>query len=300
MSPEKPSPPSTSPGGAHPSKMLEVDIEVAGVKHRALLSSKDIGAGGFFLRTSQPAPLWKKVRLSLSRPDGGQIEISGEVVRSVGGDHAASGQPTGMAIAFDEVSRGRQKEFVALVQNLAASNPTTAANSPVPPKIPTKPFGAIRDTHSGVRTAPLNKSTPTVEPVASLTPPSAPATMQPSPPALQPKPATSQPTLSQPATAQDYQRPEEIKKFLDDYKKTHTGATYYDTLGIHLNASPQEIDNAHQQLCAVLITSDPSDSFPSELASEIATILNKVRKAYAILSKPDRKRAYDFIIDNKC
>ncbi len=276
----------------------------------------------------------KKVNLRLSGPGGGHIEISGEVVRSVGGDQAASGQPAGMAVAFDESSRGKQKDFITLVQSLTAGSTAPSApgeqKAPVPQRTSAQSFRSIPDTHSGIKSAPSFKATPPTDPAAKVTPPKSPAqpfrsipdthsgvksaptfkatpptdpaakvTPRPAhvPPAQPPAPA-AQPSPMQPTTVIDHQNPADLKKFLDDYKNKHTGTTYYDTLGITLKATSQEIENAYQQLSAILIITGPSDNLPRELASELASILNKVRKAHAILSKPDRKRAYDFIIDN--
>jgi hypothetical protein len=283
--------------------MLEVDVEVAGTKQRVLLSSREIGVGGFFLRTAQPAQLWKKVHLSLNRPGGGRLEMSGEVVRRVGGDQTASGQPPGMAVAFDESSRGKYKDFVALVQSLtlsstAPSAPPSEHQAPALQKSPAQSFRSIPDSRSGVRPTTPIQPTPAAQPAAT-TPPR-PAHAQPAQPAPPPQHnlPVAQPSPTQPTAATDHQEPSHLKKFLDDYKNKHTGTTYYDALGLTLKATPQEIEHAYQQLSATLKITEPIENLPSELATELAATLNKVRKAYAILSKPDRKRAYDFIIDN--
>ena len=103
---------------------INVDVEIAGEKQKVLLVSRDIGAGGMYLRTSSPAPLWKKVVVSFNLPSGELFEVSGEVVRSLTPEKASqSGFPAGMAIAFDDVSRPKRKELIALVLDLCTQRP---------------------------------------------------------------------------------------------------------------------------------------------------------------------------------
>ena len=112
----------TSRAGPRAEAALDVDVEVAGEKRKMRLVSKDIGSGGIFLRTEQPAALWKRVKLSLSLPDGSVFEVGGEVVRSVNPEKAkASRHPAGMAIAFDDVSRNKRNQLPPMMLDTSSS-----------------------------------------------------------------------------------------------------------------------------------------------------------------------------------
>ena len=42
----------------------------------------------------------------------------------------------------------------------------------------------------------------------------------------------------------------------------------------------------------------PAERVPQDLLGELTPVISKIKSAFAILSKPDRKNAYDFLIDN--
>jgi hypothetical protein len=122
-----------------------VEVEVSGERRRVQLVSRDISPGGIFLRTDSPAPVFKQVKLFMPQPDGQQLVLSGEVVRSLSPEQArAKGQPAGMAVAFDETSRAKSKQLLALVQILARRGDRTsvADQAPAPGPVP-KPEGSL-------------------------------------------------------------------------------------------------------------------------------------------------------------
>ncbi len=232
---------------------LEVEVEISGDRQKVLLISKDIGAGGVFLRTKDPCELWKKVRLSLKSPAGDSIEVTGEVVRRVTVEQAREkGHPPGIAVAFDEVSRAKRKELISLVLELLDTMDEIVDSKEPPQKQP-----AMYD---------KKKSSPTA--------------------------GSDDHTNS---TKHDYQS---LKKSLDEYKKKLAGNTYYHILGLGPDATQDQIKTAYRQLMIRFKPPAPLEHLPKELLRDLSKILGKIRKAFSILSKPDRKRAYDFLIDN--
>jgi hypothetical protein len=305
---------------------LDVEVEVAGKRRRVRLVSQDIGAGGIFLRTDEPADLWSKVRLMLSLPDGGTFEVSGEVVRSVPKDQArAKNHPPGMAVAFDEVSRGKRKELVALVLDLCArrldkeekkaKQAPPVAKQPEPPKPPEpmtqedqstddllSELDELIDSVEGeieVETKDKDQGETEVKvtgkeeiliegvEVIDLESPSEEPAQEEAQPETRPAPA-----------AEKQSSFEGLQATLSEYKSGIRGDTYYDILGIDMKASAGDIEAAYQELLNRLKPPGPPDSLPGELLRDLSAALGKIRKAFAILSKPDRKRAYDFLIDN--
>ena len=75
------------------------------------------------------------------------------------------------------------------------------------------------------------------------------------------------------------------------------GDTHYHTLGLDLDATPEQIETAYQEL-KERFQPAVSQPWPEDLRHQLEQVIKKIRKAYAILSKPDRKRAYDFLLDN--
>jgi len=291
---------------------LDVDVEVAGETRKVRLVSQDIGVGGVFLRTENPAPLWKRVKLSLTTPAGDSLEVSGEVVRSVTPDKArARRSPSGMAVAFDEVSRARRKQLVALVLDLCAERPdkqatapsgpaTGAADVPKPPDTAEKDeaddildeidglLGSMEDDLELEGDASEQSRLDTGEPEIEA----APVEVE----VVQEQPVAVE-TAQQPAPPQD--GVQALREFLEAHRRNLRGDTYYHLLGIDARANAEAIENAYKNLLQRLKPPGPPDSLPADLLRELSTLLGKIRKAYAILSKPDRKRAYDFLIDNE-
>jgi hypothetical protein len=294
---------------------------VAGQKRRVILLSKDIGPGGMFLRTDNPAPVFKKVKLAFDLPTGGRFEVSGEVVRSIMPDKAkAAGQPPGMAVAFDEVSKRKQKELVTLVLELSVR-----PAAPEPASVTKLPRLEVRGPPEPARPKIVDPK-PAAPAVPAAPPPAAPKRPEPvEAPVAKPgkpkssidrssaeklldeidgllgavkKPEKSAPVappkpVNAPATKEG-----ELQAKLDDYRNRTKGDTYYDTLGVDLTASGPEIEAAYQKLVGRFTLPASADSLPGSLMEELTSVLGKIQKAYAILSKPDRKRAYDFLIDN--
>jgi Tfp pilus assembly protein PilZ len=312
---------------------LDVEVEVAGERHRVRLVSQDIGAGGIFLRTDKPAALWTKVKLVLTLPAGGTFEVGGEVVRSVPKDKARSkSQPAGMAVAFDEVSRRKRKELVALVLDLCARRPEkvekkeVAPATPAPPKKTAvlEPEKANQDRSTDELLEELDELLDSVEgeieteteaeskdktageegeeeeeeeeeeiviedvEVIDLESPAEETAGEETEPKIEPAPA-----------AGNKGSVEDLQAILSEYKSALKGDTYYDILGIDMKASTTDIEAAYQQLLGRLKPPGSPDSLPGDLLRELSSVLGKIRKAFAILSKPDRKRAYDFLIDNE-
>ena len=321
---------------------LDVEVEVAGERRKVRLVSKDIGAGGIFLRTDQPADLWTKVKLVLSLPAGGTFEVGGEVVRSVPKKKpGAKGHPAGMAVAFDEVSRGKRKELIALVLDLCARRPDKAekkkpAAPPAkqPPRKPEAPAAkqpteedstdALLDelddlldsveseieieTEEGLEEVEVAveeadedeeiviEDVEDVEVIDLESPAEEPEPVPPTKPPARPK---AKPAAKPAAPAQPEGSVEDLRAALAGYKSGLKGDTYYDILGIGMKSSTADIEAAYQKLLGRLKPPGSPDSLPGELLRELSAVLGKVRKAFAILSKPDRKRAYDFLIDNE-
>jgi len=303
---------------------INVDVEIAGEKHKVLLVSRDIGAGGMYLRTSSPAPLWKKVVVSFNLPSGELFEVSGEVVRSLTPEKASqSGFPAGMAIAFDEVSRPKRKELIALVLDLCAQRPkkptepkaavveaidqedqpdadTSKAEVETPAEqknedalldeidslldsvdseIENQPEDNIEDLESGIELElPSDDDEEAEETEAEL--------------------EFEVEIIDEPIVESDEDLEASLRASLVDYRQSLGGDTYYDLLGVGLQASSNEIENAYRELLSQFKPPAPPDSFAPDLLQQLSSVLGKIRKAFAILSKPDRKRAYDFLIDN--
>jgi hypothetical protein len=328
---------------------LDVEVEVAGKRRKVRLVSRDIGTGGIFLRTDEPAELWSKVKLVLSLPAGGTFEVGGEVVRSVPKKKAgAKGHPAGMAVAFDEVSRRKRKELVALVLDLCAQRPAkedkpekaapTATKAPKKPEAPADKPAAKADATDALldeldelidsveneievedegkpesldeddeREASAEIIIEDVEVIDLEEPEEEPAAKPPTKPPA--RPGVSQQSSKSEGKPEPAEKPgqaaspegsaEDLRAALAEYKSNLKGDTYYDILEIDMKSSAKEIESAYQKLLGRLKPPGSPDSLPADLLRELSSVLGKVRKAFAILSKPDRKRAYDFLIDNE-
>lgn len=288
---------------------LEVDVEVAGETRRVLLISRDIGAGGMFLRTTQPAKLWSKVKLSIRVPEGDALTVSGEVVRSVSVEQArAKKHPPGMAVAFDEGSRARRKKLVALVLELCSAE-DDAAESSTAKRPPAGDTAAAAAPSEPDRKPAADEAEASVS-VRPAAPEQAPVVGSEQDPdehfssrtddllgeldslldedgdeARQPAPAAADPL-------------QKLRSFIAGYKQRLAGDTHYHVLGVGLDADAGQIEAAYAELLAALQPPGRPEELPDDLARELSAVLGKVRKAFAILGKPDRKRAYDFLIDN--
>ncbi len=323
---------------------LPVEVDVSGQKRQLNLISKDIGGGGIFLRTSQPAPLWSKVKISLTKPDGKLFQLSGEVVRSVTMEKSQeSGHPAGMAVAFDESSRNKKKELVAIVLELCSQRDPTPKAKAEPPRLKAPPDTPIQKIQSEVSSdeesdklldeidklldsveidmeesendlafdievsenhrvpevTPAPK-TPNVSPPRAATKPEPRTPIQPSraapvPPA--PKtPITTKPKFEKSPQDQHFDM---LRHYLTEYKRTRRGSTYYHVLGIAKQASSEQIEKAYQHLLQKLRPQCSPDLLPADLLQELTEVLGRIRKAFAILSKPDRRDAYDFLIETQ-
>jgi hypothetical protein len=276
---------------------LDVNVEIAGERRRLKLSPQDIGVGGIFLRTDSPGALWKKALVILDLPAGKKYEITGEVVRRVTPEKAAeTGQPAGMVIAFDDTSRNKRKELIAVVLDLCSRQSESAPPKPAAPvaRSMTPAKGIPKATSSeGNRSEDdtdhlldeINSLLESVEREQKSSVASADKTAAGKTSSTPRKPAD-------PAT-------DNLESHLREYEKTHKTETYYDILGINPSASPQEIEKAYQQLIKQLNPPASLESVPAAIATKLSTVLVRIKKAFAILSKEDRKRAYDFLINNK-
>ena len=297
---------------------LDVEVEVEGQRRKVRLVSQDIGTGGIFLRTDQPVPVWKKVKLVLTLPDGGEFEVAGEVVRCVSPEQSrASKRPSGMAVAFDELfTRSKRKELVALVLDLCAKRPEKPAApekaAPVekatPPEPPKKEAAqpAQADDESDDLLDEIDSLLDSVE--DEIDDDSEDTLPELITPGFMKKAKAESAEEPKPPTRTEIQKPPPIKprdpvkklsSFLSEYGRSLKGDTYYDTLCVEKQAGPKEIEAAYKKLLDKLNPPEGPDSLPADLLRNLSVVLGKVRKAYAILSKPDRKRAYDFLIDNE-
>jgi Tfp pilus assembly protein PilZ len=278
---------------------LEVEVEVAGEKRKVLLTTKDIGAGGMFLRTENPAPLWKKVKLAFDLADGSRFEISGEVVRSLTPEKAREkgGQP-GMAVAFDEISRSRRKQLLELVLELCSRRPTERAKEPPPPATPAAtgvkaPVTQPRAVESRPKAddddllRQLDSLIESVEEKKNVASSSSGTDIS-----LEldiPEEVEAAPPREKITTLEG-----NLRRYLGQVK----GSNHYQVLLLDQDAGPEQIQKAYRALLDSLSPDIPAESLPEQLRRELSEALIRIRKAYAILSQPDRKRAYDFLIDN--
>ena len=307
---------------------LDVEVEVAGERRKVRLVSRDIGAGGIFLRTDEPAELWSKVKLVLSLPTGGTFEVGGEVVRSVPKKKTgAKGHPAGMAVAFDEVSRKKRKELVALVLDLCAQRPVKEdkpEKAAPPPKKPPEKAEAPADkpaAKADATDALLDELDELIDSVENeieveVEDAGAPESLDEDDEreasaeiiiedveVIDLESAEEEPAMEPVKEPDEHASPEDsvedLRMALAEYKSNLKGDTYYDILEIGMNSSAKDIESAYQKLLGRLKPPGSPDSLPADLLRELSAVLGKVRKAFAILSKPDRKRAYDFLIDNE-
>ncbi len=116
--------------------------------------------------------------------------------------------------------------------------------------------------------------------------------------AAEPESATV-PEIQQPPPLKVRDPVKKLSSYLMNYARSLKGDTYYDTLCVDKQASPVDIEAAYKDLLKNLQPPGGPDSLPGDVLRNLSVVLGKVRKAYAILSKPDRKRAYDFLIDNE-
>jgi hypothetical protein len=89
-----------------------------------------------------------------------------------------------------------------------------------------------------------------------------------------------------------------LSAFVSDYRSRLTGDTHYDLLLLDRKANAAKIEKAYQELLGRLKPPGLPEELPEALVRDLSAVLGKIRKAFAILGKPDRKRAYDFLIDN--
>ncbi len=328
MSPGSNSKKDASPERASPRAHaeLDVDVEVAGEKRRVKLVSRDIGAGGMFLHTDQPAPLWKRVKLSIALPDGKNFEVGGEVVRCIPRERASDKQSAGMAVAFDEVSRTRHKMLLQVVLDLCARRPAapTPAAQASPPQA-TKPAEApptekraadendpdallseIDDLLDSMESEIKAKKQPPPAPPPTKAKAATPTA--PTPPSARASPPSppSQPKAVAPAPAKPAQLPPKpggtdlsatLRSDLAAYQKALEDDNYYTILGLTKTATAEEVQAAYQRLLARFKPACPPEALPRELMRQLSEALGRIRKAYAILSHPDRRKAYDFLIE---
>ncbi len=290
---------------------MEVEVEVAGERHRIQLVSRDISPGGIFLRTERPAPIFKRVKLFLAQVDGAPLELAGEVVRSLGPEQArAKGQPAGMAVAFDEASRRKSRQLLALVQAQASG----AAAPPGPssearPAAPAEGGSAtvaradslldeldslLRDEPAPARGAPAAADDLDIEiepevtdasgRLKALAPSAAPETRPASSPAVAATPAGAEALVAQ------------MRQALEEYRRAVKGSTHYDVLQLDRQASAAEVKAAFTRLVQRLKPRLPSAQIPPDLARGLAVALDKIKKAADTLSHAERRRAYDYLL----
>jgi DnaJ-class molecular chaperone len=92
---------------------------------------------------------------------------------------------------------------------------------------------------------------------------------------------------------------EDLGSALQSYARNLKGETYYAILGVSPRADALQIEGAYQALLARFKPPNSPETLPADLVTQLSSVLGRIRKAFAILSKPDRKRAYDFLIDNE-
>ena len=357
---------------------LEVDVEVAGETKKVLLISKDIGAGGMFLRTVDPAPLWKKIKLVIKLPDGERFEVTGEVVRRIDAEQSRKKKhPPGVAVAFDEISRTKRKKLIALVLDRISKRPTKEertkqAEKHVQQSRPAKQTGLSIKPERSSKSKLAGQAggvKPTVKAATTSvarTPPDAGAGLVDEDDGnfmsktdsllgeldmlldavegeIDAEKSAADDGIADAGIGEDNQidqidikeqtevtevdieidmlevdiemdldvetpSPVEeptqkhpdarLRVFLDEYLRNLKGDSHYEILQVDFTANAQQIEAAYQRLLGELRPSGPPESLPDDLVEALSAVLGRVRKAFAILSKPDRRRAYDFLIDD--
>ena len=294
--------------GPRAAASLEVDVEVSGETQRVLLLSKDIGSGGMYLRTNAPAPLWKRVRLIIRLPDGNQFEVGGEVVRSLDLEQAKKiNQPAGMAVAFDEISRSKRKQLIQLVLDLCAKRPdknesTAQANRQQPAT--THPPAHKSQTASAGEQAGQKDNTDELLGQLDALLDSVEGEMANDETSVLAEDIDSEDDFdfdSEDGFEIELDLEEdpayEVRRSIREYKAQMQGSTHYDVLLLGRDATAQEINRAYSDLLAKLKPAS-TDGLAEDVMQELSSILNKIRKAFAILAKPERRQAYDFLIDD--
>jgi hypothetical protein len=292
---------------------LEVDVEVAGERRRVTLVSRDIGPGGIFLRTESPAPIFKRVRLFLEQPGGGRLELGGEVVRSVPPEQAQQKkQPPGMAVAFDEASRRKVADLKSLVAELATRPPQEPPRRPPTEEAARRPSedkpeeAARRPSEDKPEEAARRPSEDKADALLSELH----ALLQDDEP-RKPAPATrpgAKDDLDEPPEVTDVGRVrplpanpgpaalEELRRALEEYRRSVRGSTHYDVLLVARTASPAEVKQAFARLVVKLKPRVSSREIPPELSRQLAVCLDKLKKAADTLSHPERRKAYDYVL----
>ena len=295
--------------GPRAAASLEVDVEVSGETQRVLLLSKDIGSGGMYLRTNAPAPLWKRVRLIIRLPDGNQFEVGGEVVRSLDLEQAKKiNQPAGMAVAFDEISRSKRKQLIQLVLDLCAKRPdkkeSTAPATRQQPVTKTHPPDQNNQTTNAGEQAGQKDNTDELLGQLDALLDSVEGEMANDETSVLEEDIDSEDDFdfdSEDGFEIELDMAEdpayEVRKSIREYKAQIQGSTHYDVLLLRRDATVQEINRAYSDLLAKLKPAS-TDGLAEGMMQELSSILNKIRKAFAILAKPERRQAYDFLIDD--
>ncbi|HSA23785.1 MAG TPA: PilZ domain-containing protein [Myxococcota bacterium] len=311
---------------------IGIEVEVAGERRRVSLVSRDISPGGIFLRTEAPAPIFKRVTLFLPQPGGTQLVLGGEVVRSLSPEQArAKGQPAGMAVAFDEASRPKTKQLLALVERMAQgeARPPAAAREPPPaPATARAPEAAAKsdveakaDSLLGELDALLKGDEapgpadveldvvvdgPPVDVEPEVTDASGrlralahEETPRPPAPAARPAEAPARRPASSTAMlppAQAAAHVAELQAALAAYRQAVKGSTHYEVLLLTRQARAEQIRQAFGQLLQRLKPRAPSSQLPPELARGLAQALDRIKKASDTLTHPERRKAYDFLL----
>ena len=93
----------------------EIKSEVAGEEHLTRSSTVDLSKGGIFISTPEPLKSGSSVSLSITTPDGENLEVKG-MVRWLREDEV-SGSKAGMGVEFVDISENDKKKIENMLKD---------------------------------------------------------------------------------------------------------------------------------------------------------------------------------------
>ena len=101
-------------------QVLPIGVRVATWEKFQVLYTSNISRGGVFVRSLSPAPIGTRVVMRFGLPDGGMVEIEGEVVHVRAAEGARPGKrKSGMGIRFVALTDEQQSVLAELAERAA-------------------------------------------------------------------------------------------------------------------------------------------------------------------------------------
>lgn len=109
---------------------MPVRVKVDSWDDYVVLYTNDLSRGGLFVRTVDPPPVGSGLKVRLGLPDGGVVEMSGEVVHVVAPGHPQ--RPAGVGVRFVDWTDEQRQQMATLAERVkaGATVPTAAAARP--------------------------------------------------------------------------------------------------------------------------------------------------------------------------